>query len=155
MSISPRLRSYLDRRGLSFEEIAHAPSKSAAQTAETAHIDRDKIAKAVLVNAGGDYMLAVVPASRHVMLESLKRWLGRDVRLADEQESVPLFADCDLGAIPPVGEAYNLETVMDESLMTPEEDVYFEGGDHRTLVHMHAGDWRRLMKDAACGAFTV
>ncbi len=154
MSISPRLRSYLDRRGLKFEEVPHAPAKSAVQTADTAHIDRDRLAKAVLVRAGADYMLAVVPASRHVLLDSLKRYLGRDVQLAEERESEPLFADCDLGAIPPVGEAYNLETVMDECLLTA-DDVYFEGGDHRTLVHMHAEDWQKLMKDNARGAFSA
>lgn len=154
MSMSPRLRSYLDRRGLSFEEVRHAPAKCAAQAAQAAHVDRNCVAKAVLVRAGEDYMLAVVPASRQVRFDRLQRWLGRDVRLAQERESATIFADCDLGAIPPVGGAYDLETVMDESLLGADE-IYFEGGDHRTFVHMHAAEWRRLMKDTASGAFAA
>ncbi|HEX5007340.1 MAG TPA: YbaK/EbsC family protein, partial [Hyphomonadaceae bacterium] len=86
--------------------------------------------------------------------DNLKRWLGRDVQLADELEFQPLFADCTLGAVPPIGDAFGLETVLDDSLLT-DDDVYFEGGDHRTLIHVAASDWRRLMKDAAHSAFSA
>lgn len=154
MSISPRLRSYLDRRGLRFDEVPHEQAMCAAQAAEAAHVAREQVAKAVLVLAGDNYMLAVVPASRQVRFDQLQTWLGRPVRLAEERESEDLFADCVLGAIPPVGGAYDLETVMDDSLLDAEE-VYFEGGDHRTFVHMHASDWRKLIKDSAHGAFSA
>jgi len=154
MSISPRLRSYLDRRGLHFEEVPHTRTMSAAQAAQTAHVARDQVAKAVLVRAGDSYMLAVTPASRRILFDRLQAWLGRPVRLAEERESEDLFADCDLGAIPPVGGAYDVETVLDDSLMDA-EDVYFEGGDHKTLIHMRADDWRKLMKDTAHTAFSA
>jgi len=154
MSISPKLQSYLDRRGVWYEKVPHARAMGAAQTAHAAHIDDDCMAKAVLVRAGDEYILAVVPASRQVRFEELQRWLGKPVRLAEEDESVSLFPDCDLGAIPPVCGAFNLETVMDESL-NGADDVYFEAGYHRTLVHMHAEDWRKLMKDAPRSAFSI
>ena len=127
---------------------------NAAQAAAAAHVMRDRVAKAVLVQAGDNYMLAVVPASRQVLFDRLQTWLGRPVRLAAERESEDLFGDCDLGAIPPVGDAYNVETVMDDSLVDA-DDIYFEGGDHRTLVHMRAEDWRKLTKDTAHGAFSA
>lgn len=154
MSISPRLRSYLDRRGVHFDEVPHEQAMCATEAAKAAHVAREQVAKGVLVQAGDNYMLAVVPASRQVRFDRLQIWLGRPVRLAEERESEDLFADCDLGAIPPVGGAYDLETVMDDSLLDAEE-VYFEGGDHRTFVHMQADDWRKLTKDAAHGAFSV
>ena len=125
-----------------------------AQAAHAAHVSDGKVAKAVLVRAGDGYMLAVVPASRQVRFERLQAWLGQPVRLAEEDESVSLFPDCDLGAIPPVGGAFGLETVMDESL-SEADDVYFEGGDHRTLVHMDADEWRKLMKDSPRSAFSI
>jgi Ala-tRNA(Pro) deacylase len=152
MTISPRLRSYLDRRGVNFEEVPHAPAKSAAQAAEAAHVKRSQMAKAVLVRVGEDYMVAVVPASQQIAFDRLRTWLGRDVRLANEDETAPLFADCDLGAIPPLGAAYNLETIVDDSLLGAEE-VYFEAGDHKTLVHVQAAGWKKLMKDTAHSAF--
>jgi Ala-tRNA(Pro) deacylase len=154
MSISPRLRSYLDRRGFHFDEVSHARATNMAQAAHAAHINDGQVAKAVLVRAGDDYMLAVVPASRQVRFDRLQSWLGQPVRLAEEDESVSLFPDCDLGAIPPIGGAFGIETVMDESLSEPDE-IYFEGGDHRTLVHMNADEWRKLMKDSPRSAFSI
>ena len=152
MTISPRLKSYLSRRRVAFEEIAHDEAMCAIRNARAADVDGDQVAKAVVVRTDDEYMLAVVPASRRVSFDDLTRWLGRDVQLADEPELQPLFADCAPGAVPPIGDAFGLETVLDDSLLM-DEDVYFEGGDHRTLVHIAASDWRRLMKDSAHGAF--
>jgi Ala-tRNA(Pro) deacylase len=154
MTISPRLKSYLSRRRVAFDEIPHAETMCAHRSARTADLDGNQVAKAVVVRTGDEYMLAVLPASRQVSFDDLTRWLGRDVQLADELEFQPLFADCTLGAVPPIGDAFGLETVLDDSLLT-DEDIYFEGGDHRTLVHVAASDWRRLMKDAAHTAFSA
>jgi Ala-tRNA(Pro) deacylase len=152
MTISPKLKSYLDRRGVAFDEVRHEEEMHINRAARAAELDGDQVAKAVVVRSGEEYMLAVVPASRHVRLDDLEAWLGRDVRLAAEPEIAPLFADCALGAIPPIGDAFGLETMVDDRLLAA-DDIYFEGGDHRTLVHVAAGDWRRLMKNAAHGAF--
>jgi Ala-tRNA(Pro) deacylase len=96
----------------------------------------------------------VVPASQRIAFNRLRSWLGRDVRLADEAETTPIFADCEFGAIPAVGAAYELETIVDNGLMEA-DDVYFEAGDHRTLVHLRAEDWRKLMRNAPRGAFCI
>ena len=152
MTISPRLKSYLDRRGVAFDEVRHQEEMHANRAARAADLDGDQVAKAVVVRSGEEYMLAVIPASRHVRLDELKAWLGREVQLAAEPEIARLFADCSLGAIPPIGDAFGLETVLDDRLLDA-DDIYFEGGDHRTFVHVAASDWRRLMKDAAHGAF--
>jgi Ala-tRNA(Pro) deacylase len=147
MTISAKLRNYMNRCGVAFEEVPHAFAFQPAKAAETTHIPGRRVAKGVLVRAGDEYMMAVVPSSKQVALDHLGRWLGRDVRLAEEQESVPLFADCELGAMPPVGAAFGLETILDDDLVGS-DDVYFEGGDHRTLVHVAGRDWRRLQGDA-------
>lgn len=147
MTISTKLRNYMNRCGVAFEEVPHAFAFQSAKAAQATHIPGKHVAKGVLVRAGDEYMLAVVPASKQVALGHLGRWLGRDVRLAEELESVPLFEDCALGAMPPIGAAFGLETILDTDLAQSDE-VYFEGGDHRTLVHVAGSDWRRLQGDA-------
>jgi Ala-tRNA(Pro) deacylase len=154
MAISQKLRNYMNECGVAFDEVPHAHALQSAKAAEAARVSGKRVAKGVLVQAGGDYMLAVVPASKHVRLDDLGRWLGRDVSLAEEQDSVRLFGDCELGAMPPIGAAFGLETILDDDLLNA-DDVYFEGGDHRTFVHVEGGDWRRLVRDAghcACSA---
>ncbi|HKR87285.1 MAG TPA: YbaK/EbsC family protein [Phenylobacterium sp.] len=147
MTISLKLRNYMDRCGVEFDEVPHAYAFQPSKAAEATHIPGRRVAKGVLVRAGDEYMMAVVPSSKLVAFGDLGRWLGREVRLADEQESVSLFADCELGALPPVGAAFGLQTILDEELLDA-EDIYFEGGDHRTLIHVQGQDWRRLQHDA-------
>lgn len=154
MAISQHLHDYMDQCGVTFEEVPHTHTLQAAKAAEALHISGKRVAKGVLVRAGDDYLVAVVPSSKQVRLDELGRWLGREVRLADEQESVPLFSDCALGAMPPVGAAFGLETILDDELLGA-DDVYFEGGDHRTLIHVDGADWRRLVRDAGHCAFSA
>jgi Ala-tRNA(Pro) deacylase len=74
--------------------------------------------------------------------------------MATEEEIERLFPDCILGAIPPVGAAYGLRTVVDESI-TEVPDVFFEGGDHATLVHMSGPAFDRLMVEAPHAHFSM
>jgi Ala-tRNA(Pro) deacylase len=154
MAISPRLRGHLERHNVAFDEVAHSPCAQAAQAAEAAHLLHRSVAKSVLIRTPDEYMLAVVPSSRKVEFGALQRWLGRDVSLAAEMESVTLFPDCELGALPPVGEAFGLETILDDALLD-NDDIYFEGGDHRTLVHLKGDEWRRLVRRSGHCAFSA
>jgi Ala-tRNA(Pro) deacylase len=154
MAISQKLRNYMHRCGVDFEEVPHARTAEASKSAQATHVSGKRLAKGVLVRAGDEYLLAVVPASRRVQFDHLGRWLGRNVTLAGEEDSASLFADCELGAIPPVGAAYGLETVLDDDLLSAEH-IYFEGGDHQTLVHVRGGDWRRLVREAGHCAFSA
>jgi Ala-tRNA(Pro) deacylase len=148
MTISSKLRNYMNRCGVAFEEVPHTLAFQPAKAAEVTHIPGTRVAKGVLIRVGDEYMLAVVPSSKQVALDHLGRWLGRrDVRLAQEKESVRLFEDCELGAMPPIGAAFGLETILDDDLVES-DDVYFEGGDHRTLVHVAGQGWRRLQGEA-------
>jgi Ala-tRNA(Pro) deacylase len=157
MTISATVQRYLQDRGVSYEALTHPFTGSSSETAQSAHVSGDRIAKTVVLrdgNAADGYLLAVLPASHHLSLDLLQRWLGRSVALASEQEVGRLFPDCDLGAIPPLGEAYGLDAVLDDSLAGLDE-VCFEGGDHRTLIKVAGDQFRQLMSGARRGRFST
>ncbi|MGO4682659.1 aminoacyl-tRNA deacylase [Hyphomicrobium sp. 2TAF46] len=79
-------------------------------------------------------------------LDALGMWLQQPVGLASEAEIATVFTDCALGAIPPVAGAYGLQAVMDDSL-EGFDDIYFESGDHRTLLRLNGREFHRLMAD--------
>jgi Ala-tRNA(Pro) deacylase len=94
------------------------------------------------------YLMAVIPASHRLDLSAVRHELNRDLGLATEREIMELFKDCEPGAVPPLGCAYGIEMVLDQSLGdTP--DAYFEGGDHESLVHVSGRDFLKLMAGAA------
>ena len=66
----------------------------------------------------------------------------------------PLFADCAPGAVPPVGTCYALDAIIDESI-NDQPEVYIEGGDHATLIHMDQSQFARLTTQAQQGRFSV
>lgn len=154
MGIAMSVQQYLADCGVEYELISHPRSNSSAATAELSHVPGDRIAKGVVMKDERGYVLAVVPASHHVEREMLDRCLGRHAELASEREIASIFSDCELGAIPPVGFPYGVEVVLDESLEAKPE-VYFEAGDHMTLVHLDRAGFRRLMRNATHGRFSV
>ena len=92
-----------------------------------------------------DYLLAVIPATHRLELDRLNQILARSLEMIDEEEIASTFADCKVGAIPVVGEAYGVDAVLDATL-SHEPDVYFESGDHEHLIHMRGEDFRVLME---------
>ena len=91
--------------------------------------------------------MAVVPANQHVKIGKVNQLLGRHMGLATEPELQDLFSDCELGAIPAIGEAYGIVTIVDDSL-TSCSDVYIDAGDHEDFVHLKGVSFRKLMQHA-------
>lgn len=151
MAIAMTLRDYLAKNDIDYETVTHPYAASASRAAEQSHVSGEQVAKAVLLKRGQDYVLAVLPASHRIMFDALRDCLDKDVTLATEEEIEAVFTDCELGAIPPVG--YGLEVLIDQGL-TLDSDVYFEGGDHATLVRVAAESFAKLMKDAKRGYFS-
>jgi Ala-tRNA(Pro) deacylase len=85
-----------------------------------------------------------------VDLGAVHRQLDRELGLATDRELVELFKDCEPGAWPPLGPAYGIDTILDQSLVEA-TDIYFEAGDHRALVHLSGGDFIKLMANALRG----
>lgn len=153
MPIAHTVRLYLTDHQTPFDLVPHAPTASSLRTATKAHIGAGSLAKAVLLEddlARDRFLVAVVPANRRVDLDQFTRRTGRPVHLATEEDAVELFGDCATGALPPLGPAYGVETVWDDSLMLQPE-LYFEAGDHEHLVHVKSRDFFRLLADCPHG----
>ena len=153
MSIAPTLARYLDQT-VTYELLFHNPTMSSSRTAQASHVSGDRFAKAVLLRRDGTFLLAVLPASRQLDLSELRAALGADIDLARESEVDAWFADCEHGAVPPVGECYGLDVMVDESIDRAPE-VYFEAGDHTTLVHMTQAQFALLTASARHRRFSL
>lgn len=153
MPVPFRLATYLEQRGAKYELCQHKPSRSSAETARMASIPSNQLAKSVIMEDDQGYVMAVVPADKAVMLGQLARELGRKhLHLSDENRIASLFADCDRGAVPPVGMAWGVQTIVDDEL----EDcdvVYAEAGDHEHLLRMSHEQFHDLMSATPHGHF--
>jgi len=144
MSVSNRLETLLEESGVPFEVIDHSQAFTAQEEAAASHVPGRHWAKTVAVLVDGEPALAVVPATRRLDLDKLRRVVGTtDVTVAREAEFQGLYPDCELGAMPPFGELYGQRTFIDETLRE-EEMIAFHAGDHRTAIEMSFSDYERL-----------
>lgn len=152
MSIAPKLHHYLDEANAQYDVIEHAPTRSSLENAKTCAVPAGQVAKAVLLDTADDYLLAVLPSDRRLELSELRSELGRRPRLAAEKELKGVFNDCDVGAVPP-GLGYGVTTIIDNAL-EQQPHIYFEAGDHASLVHMNQSEFSRVMRGARHGQFS-
>jgi Ala-tRNA(Pro) deacylase len=153
MSIAESVRNYLSREGVQYDTVAHEHTRDSNHSAQAAHIPGDRVAKCVILEDSKGYLMAVLPATHKVDLTALQLQLNRRLELASDTELHELFKDCEMGALPPLGRVYGFDTIVADSL-TVSPDVYFEAGDHLTLIHVKGEDFRRLMSGAVRGAIS-
>lgn len=148
MGLALKLADYLAAHSVPFDLVAHSHTRSSLQSARSMDLTPGCLVKAVVLEDENDrFLMAVLPASRKVDLGELRRCFGHMLRLASEADLRERFGDCEVGAVPPVGNAYGMETVWDDSLMS-RPDVYFEAGDHETSVHLKTRDFVGLLEGA-------
>lgn len=135
MSVPDTVTNFLRNNGIDFSVIAHAPTMHSAATAQAAHVPGAQLAKGVLLSDDEKYVLAVVPSTRWVDIGAVERIVRAPLELVPEDDFPMLFRDCRPGAVPPIGEAYGILTVVDDELTEP-SDVYLEAGDHEHLLHL-------------------
>ena len=154
MAMAITLREYLDELGIHYDVVKHTPTNSSMETAAAAHVPGDKLVKSVLLKDDQDYLMAVVPSTYHVQLSDLPSMFSRHaMELVPENEIAAIFTDCEVGAIPPIGNAYAIDMVVDNRLYDC-DDLYIEAGDHESLLHINNRDFRKLVSDSPSGSFT-
>lgn len=153
MAIPSTVARYLREHGIEYQLLSHPTSGSTHETALTAHIREDHIAKAVVLRDDKGDAMVVLPGDSWLHLDKLNHELGRGFQLDSETACAKRFPDCARGAIPALGAAYGLETFVDQNLLSL-ANVYFEAGDHRHLVHVSGEDFRALLRGSRHGYFS-
>ena len=142
------LREFLDSRQVKYSTIEHSPAYTAQEIAAISHIPGKELAKSVIVKMDGKVVMAVLPASRRINFSRLKEVTGaKTAELATEREFEELFPDCQLGAMPPFGNLYDMDVLVDKSL-TDDEEIAFNACNHRELIRLSLADFTRLVKPA-------
>ena len=140
-----KLKNYLDQHEIQYVTISHSPAYTAQRIAEVTKIPGKELAKTVIVKIDDKFAMAVLPASRRVNLQHLQQAIGADeVTLSSEQEFNELFPDCEVGAMPPFGNLYDMGVYVAEQL-TEDEEIAFNAGSHSELVRMSYNDYANLV----------
>lgn len=141
-----KLREFLDANHVQYTTITHSAAFTAQGIAALTHIPGKELAKTVIVNVDGALAMAVLPASLHVDLDLMRQVTGaKSATIAHERDFQNCFPGCELGAMPPFGNLYDLAVYVDESL-TKDQEIAFNAGSHYELIRMKYEDFAKLAK---------
>ncbi len=140
------LRSYLDKEEVKYVVASHSRAFTAQEIAALAHIPGKEMAKTVIVRIHDKLAMMVLPASYNVDFTRLSHAIGTgDVYLAAESDFKDKFPDCEVGAMPPFGNLFDMDVYVAQSL-TEDEIIFFNAGSHTELVKMNYTDFDRLVQ---------
>jgi Ala-tRNA(Pro) deacylase len=145
MQIPRKLLDLFEQNHVQYELLQHPEKFTAQELAESDHVKGRHYAKVVMIKAGNEQLMTVVPADHRVDLGELEQIIGKPATLADERDFQSLFPECAVGAMPPFGNLYNVRTLVDKSL-AEDEWIVFEAGTHTDAVKMSYADYQRLAK---------
>jgi Ala-tRNA(Pro) deacylase len=146
MGVLTRLKDYLDENIIKYVEITHSRAYTAQEIAASVHIPGKELAKTVIVRVNDGFAMAVLPASRKINFDRLKNVAGNnEIRLAQEHEFKGLFPDCEVGAMPPFGNLYNLPVYV-ASALAEDTEIAFNAGTHTDVIKISYSDFEKLVK---------
>ena len=145
MSISVKLKEYLDDRGVAYKHRVHPAAYTSQEIAAAAHIPGKELAKTVIVKADDQLVMAVLPAKYTIDFEALQKEIeSKTLRLATEEEFRNSFPTCDVGAMPPFGNIFGVPLYCDTAL-EEDDEIEFNAGSHQDTIRMKFADFKRLV----------
>lgn len=138
------LIEYLDRSGVDYVSQPHSVAYTAQEIAQSSHIQGRYFAKVVMIKINNELAMMVLPAHYQVDFDELGCELcANNIVLATEREFSRRFPRCEIGAMPPFGHLYGLQTFM-AATFPVYGDIAFNAGSHSEIIRMSVRDYMRL-----------
>jgi len=141
-----KLKEFLDSHQVKYVSLTHSPAFTSQEIAAAAHVSGKQLAKTVIVKVDGQLVMVVLPAHDQVNFDKLRDVMGAaGIDLASESEFKDKFAGCEVGAMPPFGNLYNMPVFL-SSQLSHQGHILFNAGSHSELVQLTFDDFERLVK---------
>lgn len=145
MALPKVVKAYLDEHIVPYDLVHHPRDFTAQETAAHTHTPGKSFAKTVIVEVDGEYLMAVIPAHRHLHLSKMKKHLHAEhLRLVEEDELRKICPDCEVGAMPPFGALYDLDVVASLEI-SQNPRITFNAGTHEDAIRILYSDFNKLV----------
>jgi len=143
VTVFQRIEDLLKGQGIPFTVLRHEPVYTSEQAAAVRGTPLASGAKALVVKAGEQLFLLVLPADRKLDSKKARESLGvRALRFASREE-VLARTGLEPGSIPPFGSLFGLATYCDPAL-AENASINFNAGEHSISVQMTFADFERV-----------
>lgn len=140
-----KLIDFLEKNHTKYKTLKHDVAYTAPEIAQKAHIRGKEFAKTVMVRLDGKLAMAVLRGNDLLDIKELKKaGNAKEAEILKENEFAKAFPDCELGAMPPFGNLYNMKVYVDEEL-SRDKQIAFNAGTHQELCLLSYSDWEKLV----------
>ena len=154
MSIAPRFERFLGLSGIGFRELPISPAADFDAAIAVSGRTADEFVRAsLLIDINGPLMV-VHGVNSSVDSEQVYQVTGRRLQPLTAQQAARLFMDCDPGFIPPVGAAYDIQTLVDEDVLGFSKAL-MAGGNNGSIVEMDRTSLARTYAGAESGHVVI
>lgn len=144
-SVFERIKALLDAGGIAYQVMDHEPVYTSRQAADVRGTTVEQGAKAMVMKADRRPVLVVLASHLRVDTRRFKQLYGvKDLRLASPEE-VEQLTGLKPGSIPPFGNAMELPTYVDRSLLDNDR-IAFNAGLHTRSIVMACRDYITLVR---------
>ena len=135
-----RLIARLEHASVEYTLTKHEPVYTSAEAAQVRGTELRSGAKALILKADDEFIMAVVPADLAIVGPALRKHLHvRRLRFATKEELLELTG-LTPGAVPPFGSLFGLRTACDDRLRD-NDWINFNAADHARSVQMRFVDY--------------
>lgn len=153
MAISKKIIKYLDDNKYKYEIVEHKTTYTAWDTAQTEKIKPQEVAKALVMKADSDYVLALLPANRNLDKQKLlktinaarKKMKFKSCKKIDFAKEAWMKKNLPgkVGATPPFAKILKVDIFVD-SLLAKNKRIYLGSGEYTNSIRVNTGQYFKI-----------
>jgi Ala-tRNA(Pro) deacylase len=153
MALAKKLIKYLAENKYKYELIEHKTTYTAWDTAQTEKVKPQEVAKALVLKADNDYLVALLPSNRNLDKPKLLKIInGQKKKLKEKACKKIDFAKeawmkknllGKVGATPPFGKLLKMEIYLD-NLLAKNKKIYVGSGEYTESLRIDVGQFLKI-----------
>ncbi|MFH1174069.1 MAG: YbaK/EbsC family protein [archaeon] len=145
MAVFDDIKNKLNEHNIAYEHLQHGYVRTSEDAARTRGTSIENAAKALVLKTDQNtFVQIVLSGAQRADLKRVKTILDvKNVALASPEEVLALTG-CTIGSVPPFGQLFGMQVIMDEDLLT-KDYVVFSAGTHHDSIRLHPRDYVRAV----------
>jgi len=153
MPVPKKIINLLEKTKVKYEIIQHKTVFTAFDKSRTLKVSEKKVGKTVILKINNSLVFVLIQSNKNLDFKKIKKKLkGEKIKLASEKLIKNRIKGVKVGAIPPFGNLWKCQTLVDNSIKK-EKEIILNGGDWNLSIKIATKDLKKLIPDLIFGSF--
>jgi HD-like signal output (HDOD) protein/prolyl-tRNA editing enzyme YbaK/EbsC (Cys-tRNA(Pro) deacylase) len=154
MIIAASIKQLLESYKVAYRVLQHKRVSSIEMAANVLKLGLARVLTVQVLADSAGVLLMVHPLTRAIDFTQCNQLFNRELKVLPAVRVNRIFNDCEAGCWPAIGQAYDLEVIIDQTV-SELDHVYFASGSHTALLQIAAEDYFSVNSRAKVLLFTV